>query len=145
MAVLALGMAAAITMLIADFSPVYSVSLSASSCEAAVPTPELQADCDPSAGDRHSHAMLLLAVTAAVMAFGAGPGRSLPASIALLAIGAAALAIALISDLPIVDDPGVLQGSYEDASAGPSSGFYLELLGGALAVGAGILGLVRRE
>ncbi len=145
MAVLALGAAAAITMLIADFSPVYSVSLSASSCEAAVPTPEIQAACDPTAGDRHSHALILLGLAAGVMAFGAGPGRSLPAAVALLAIGGAVLAIALIGDLPDVDETGVLAGSYEGASAGPSSGFYLELLGGALALAAGILGLVRRE
>jgi len=143
LAVLALGAAAAIAMLIADFSPVYSVSLSASSCQAAVPTPEIQAACDPTAGDRHSHALIVLALAAALMALGAGAGRSRPASVALLAIGAAVLAIALIGDLPDVDETGVLAGSYEGASASASSGFYLELLGGALAIGAGVLGLVR--
>lgn len=145
LAVLALGIGAAIAMVIADLSPVYTVTLTGSSCQAAVPTPELQAACDPTAGARHSHALIVLAIAAAIMAFAAGPGRSLPATFALLALGAAVLAIALIGDLPDVDETGILAGSYSGATASPASGFFLELVGGVLALGAGALGLVRRR
>lgn len=140
LAVLALGSVAGIMMVIADFSPVYSIEVNGLPCEPA--EPELADQCAPTGGDRHSYALLVLGVFAVLMAWGAGVGRSLPAAIALGACGAAVLAIALIGDLPDVNETGAIGVRFEQAAASPSSGFWLALLGGALAVGAGVLGTV---
>jgi hypothetical protein len=67
-------------------------------------------------------------------------GARAPA-VALLALGAAALVIALAIDLPDTRGSGQLPEAlaYEDAQARAGTGLGLELAGGALLVGAGVL------
>jgi len=58
-------------------------------------------------------------------------------------LGAVALTVALLGDLPDAQDEGPLPESrnFEDARAHPAGGLYLELAGGALLIlsGAGLL------
>lgn len=81
--------------------------------------------------ERHSVAVVLIAVFAALMLFGALRGAR-PAMLALSACGVVVLAIALIGDLPSAGETGKLGALYEDARAETGTGYYLETLGGAL-------------
>jgi hypothetical protein len=88
--------------------------------------------------DRHGPALLVIAAFAAIMAVGAmRPAR--PAAIAVAALGLAALLIALVGDVPDLHATGFIGVAYEDATAGPKSGFYLEALGALLLLAAGAL------
>jgi hypothetical protein len=104
-------------------------------------------DTELSGWDRHGPALLIVAALALVMLAGAVRGGARPASVAVAVCGAAALAIALVLDLPHLDDTGQVGRLYTDASAGPELGFWLETLGGALllAAGAGLWFLSERE
>lgn len=137
---LALGLAASIVIIVAELSPVYSIEVTGLPCELA--ERDLAEQCEPTGAERHSYALLLLALLAAVMAWGAGIGRSLPAAAALAAAGAAVLAIALIGDLPDVDETGAIGIRFEGAAAMPKSGFWLSLIGGAMALVAGVAGVL---
>jgi hypothetical protein len=77
------------------------------------------------------------------MAVGAGLGGSRPAGIALIGAGAVVLAIALIGDLPDTTETGEIGSNFASARAVKGTGFWLELVGGALAVAAGALRLRR--
>jgi hypothetical protein len=88
-------------------------------------------------GGRHAYSLLLIGLAGGAMAVGAWRGGSRPAMAALAALGALALLIAILRDVPALDDTGVYGLQYEDASAGPAAGFYLETLGGALLLIAG--------
>jgi hypothetical protein len=57
--------------------------------------------------------------------------------------GVAVLAIVLIGDLPELNETGEIGLRFDEAEAEPASGFYLSLLGGVLALGGGVLALVR--
>jgi hypothetical protein len=104
-------------------------------------------DTELSGWDRHGPALLVIAGFALVMLFGAVARGARPAFVALIVCGAAALAIALASDAPHLDDTGQVGRLYTDATAGPQLGFWLELAGGALLVvaGAGMLVVDRRR
>jgi hypothetical protein len=95
--------------------------------------------------DRHSVALLVIGLFAVPMAWGALQGAR-PAMGALAACGAAVLLIALLGDLPHLDDAGVWPqaDAYEDARAGAGAGWYLETAGGVLLLATGALfGLAR--
>jgi hypothetical protein len=62
-----------------------------------------------------------------------------PAAIALAVLGLVALGIAVIGDVPDLNETGFIGEVYEDAAAGPSAGFYLETLGGALMLASGAI------
>jgi hypothetical protein len=63
-----------------------------------------------------------------------------PAMAALAALGLAALLIAVIGDVPDLEQTGFIGEVYEDAAAGPAAGFYLETLGAVLLlVGGGLM------
>jgi hypothetical protein len=140
MAVLALGLVAGILLVIADLSSVYSIEVNGLPCEPA--EPELADLCAPTGGDRHTYALLVLGLFAGLMAWGAGAGRSLPAAAALALCGLVALAIAVVGDLPDVNETGAIGVRFEQAAASPASGFWLSLVGGAMALGAGALGVL---
>lgn len=89
-------------------------------------------------GGHHGYALLLIALLALVMAWGAVAGGSRPAAFALVVLGAAALFVVLAVDLPDVHDEGLLAETYEDAKASPRSGFYLEAIGAVLVLLAGV-------
>ena len=54
-------------------------------------------------------------------------------------LGAVALLIALVGDVPDLDETGFIGQVYEDAAAGAKAGFYLETLGGVLLLVSGVL------
>jgi hypothetical protein len=140
--VLALGVAAAVLLVIAEFSAVATVDVASGSCEVIQDTdPELADRCELSGLERNGGAFLLLAVLILVMAWGAGPGRSMPAALALVAVGVLVLGWALFVDLPVTDDTGALGRNFEGATAAAGPGLTLEIIGGALALGAGLLAL----
>lgn len=86
--------------------------------------------------DRHSIALVLIGVFAAVMVLGAARGAR-PAMLALAVCGVAVLLISIVGDLPDVNRTGPIGELYEDAKASPQIGYYLETLAGALLLVAG--------
>lgn len=87
--------------------------------------------------DRHGPALLLLAGVAGLMLAGAVRGAR-PAMAAVAALGACALLLAIVQDLPAADETGRIGDLYSDASAGVASGFWVELAGGGLLVACGV-------
>ncbi len=122
---LILGLAGVVMLVIATFSLIIEIKVGTTADIA------LQTDTEQTGMDRHGPALLILAGFAALMLAGAARGAR-PATLAVAAAGIAVLAIALIWDLPDLDDAGEVATFYEDAVADPRSGYYLETLGGAL-------------
>ena len=141
------GMVAGLLLVISEFSTIASVQLRhGTSCEVINDSdPSLADRCSLSGFERHGGAFILLGLLAGAMAWGAGVGRSRPAALALLAIGALVVVLALTLDLPQTHRTGAIGRNFEGASGKAGAGLYLELLGGALAAGAGAARLLRRE
>jgi hypothetical protein len=98
--------------------------------------------CAQGGSDRHSNAMIVLAVLAALMTVIAIAFASRPAAIAVAVAGGVALLVFLISDLRVVNSVGNLNSacgagnSFFNAKAVPQGGFWLEMIGAiALAIG----------
>jgi hypothetical protein len=141
--VLVLGAAAALLMLATELSNVVVIDVAGAGCEDAVADPDQAGECEKTGGERHGYALVAVALLTAFMAVGAGPGASRPAAAALVAAGVVVLIFALAVDLPATDDTGQVGRSFVDATAKKGPGFWFELAGGALAVAAGALGLLR--
>lgn len=134
----AAGAAAALLLVLAEFSTVASVDVASGSCEVINDAnPELADRCTLTGLERNGGAFLLLAALALFMAWGAGVGGSRPAAIALVVVGVLVLGWALLVDLPVTDDTGAIGRNFEGASAAAGTGLVLELVAGALAVAAG--------
>jgi hypothetical protein len=95
-------------------------------------------DTHLSGWDRHGPALLVIALFAAAMIVGALRGAR-PAMAALAVLGLAALLIAVVGDVPALHATGFIGEVYEDATAGPKAGFYLETLGAVLLLASGVL------
>ena len=91
---------------------------------------------------QHSWAVALLGVAALPLVFGAVRGRSRPAMFAIIALGVVVLIIALAKDLPDTRSTGVIGERYDEASAAPGPGFYLETAGAVLLILTGVGGLL---
>jgi hypothetical protein len=143
-AVLVLGLAGGVAMVIAEFLPVWSVDVVTASCED-LADPDLADTCVRSGYEEHAFALLVIGAFTLVMAWGAGIGGSRPAGIALAVLGGVVLAIALIGDAPDVDRTGSIGLRFDQATASAGAGFYLEIVGGALALAAGLLRVARPE
>jgi hypothetical protein len=143
-AVLVLGLTAAVLMIVSDFTVLRSVKVLTASCSD-LADPSLRGSCVTRGGEEHAYALVLLGLVTAVMAWGAGVGRSRPAAIALLAIGAAVLVIALVTDVPDIHKTGVLGERFDSAHAEAGPGLYLEIAGGALALTAGAMATAVRR
>src|SRR3954447_9517652 len=140
------GMIAGLLLVVTEFTTVASVDVASGSCEVINDSDPALADrCSLSGFERHGGAFILLGLMTGAMAWGAGVGRSRPAAVALLAIGALVLALSLTLDLPQTHRTGAIGRNFEGATAKAGPGLYLELLGGALAAGAGAARLLRRE
>lgn len=122
-----LGLAGAILAIVATFSVVIKIQV-------LTVTP-----AKFTGQDRHGIALILLAVFAMPMLAGALRGAR-PAAVALALIGLAVLLIAVIADLPHLNDAGVwpLHDAYEDAQASAGSGYYLETASGVLMLISGV-------
>jgi hypothetical protein len=145
----AIGIAAAavlagVLMLLTLVSTVISVDLRNTSCEVIYDSsPELADSCSQTGLERSSVALLLLGLLTFAMGAGAAFGRSRPAAVALIVIGVVVLGITLLGDLPASDDAGLIGRDYAEATASAGAGLWFELIGGVLAVGAGLLRLLR--
>ena len=101
------------------------------------------------ASDRHSYALLVLALFAIFALAVTVMSGSKPAAFAVAAAGAVALLIFLLGDLPRAGQIGTLDDprqSFIDAEAVPQAGFWLELLGAlGLAVSGAALATLTPE
>jgi len=93
-------------------------------------------------GDHHGFALLVIALAAAFMAYGALMGGSRPAAFGLLFLAAAALFVVLAVDFPDVNKEGFLAVAFEQAKATPRTGFYLESLGAVLLLLGAVITIV---
>jgi hypothetical protein len=133
-------------MILAEVTTVISVDLKNTSCEVIYDSsPTLADDCSQVGFERHSVALLLLGLLTFAMGSGAAFGRSRPAAVALIAIGVVVLGLALLVDLPASDDTGLIGRDYAQAHASAGVGLWFELIGGALAVLAGLLRVIRPD
>ena len=130
-ALLILPLAGAALLVAAEFSTLYDVRV-----VTAVPEGGSYA-----AGPHHGYAQAVIAVAVVVMAVGAALGGSRPAAVALLLLGAAALAVALLVDLPDVRETGLFGRTYAAARAEPRAGLYLEIAGAGLVMLGGAVAL----
>jgi hypothetical protein len=96
-------------------------------------------------GSHNSYGLILVAVLAVVLAWAAVSTGNRWALVALLAVGIAALLIALVGDLPDAQASGTVgsvQAGFKNASNKPSAGLYLETLGAIMLMIAGGCGLL---
>jgi hypothetical protein len=143
LAVMAMGVVAAFLLVATEFSPVATVDVASGSCEVIQDTdPELADRCELSGFERNGGAFLLLALLIVAMAWGAGFGRSRPAAFALVVVGALVLLWAALVDLPVTDETGALGRNFEGAGGAAGPGLTLEIVGGALALAAGVVALL---
>jgi hypothetical protein len=133
-ALAAIGLAGAICLLLATFSNIIEIRVGTT-------TKVPDHDTHLSGWDRHGPALLIIAIFAVLMVAGALRGAR-PAMVALTALGVVALLIAVVGDVPDLNKTGFIGEVYEDAAAGPKSGFYLETLGAVLLLVSGGLMLV---
>ncbi len=141
MAVLVLGVAAAVLVVLAEVTNLVVVDVTGAGCADAVADPELADGCEITGGEQHSFALVPVALLIGVMAVGAGLGGSRPAAVALVVAGLLVLGVALIGDLPDTSSTGQVGQNFDEAEASPGPALWLELVGGALAVAAGGLRL----
>ena len=135
-ALLALPLGGAGLLVAAEFSALYDVRV-----VTAVPE-----GGSFSAGGHHGYALGVMAVGIVAMAIGAVLGGSRPAAIAVVVQALAALAIALVVDLPDVNETGLIGRTYAAADAEPRAGLYLEIAGGcAVLVGGALILLARPQ
>lgn len=132
--------------IVAEFSTISYVTVVTATCED-LADPRLADRCRLEGSERHSWAFALLGGFAILMAWGATIGRSRPAAVALIVVGAVLLGLGFARDLPETTKTGLIGEAYE-ATAHKGSGLWLELAGGVLMVGSGggaLLLLRRRE
>jgi hypothetical protein len=125
----AMASAGAICLLLATFATIIEIRVGTT-------TKVPDHDTHLSGWDRHGPALLLIALFAIVMVAGALRGAR-PAMVALAVLGLVALLIAVIGDVPDLNETGFIGEVYEDAAAGPKAGFYLETLGAVLLLAGG--------
>jgi hypothetical protein len=143
LAVFALGLAAALLVVLAEVTNLVVVDVTGAGCVDAVADPELADGCEITGGEQHSFALIPVAFLMGVMAVGAGLGGSRPAAVALVVAGVLVLGVALIGDLPDTSSTGQVGQNFDEAEASPGPALWFELVGGALAVAAGALRLLR--
>ena len=146
MGVAAAGLLAGLLLIVTEVLTVASVDVASGSCEVINDSnPSLADRCALSGFERHGGAFVLLGLVVILMAIGASAGRSRPAAVALVAIGVLVLGITLGLDLHQTRQAGAIGRDFEGATAAAGPGFFTELLGGLLAVGAGVVRLLRPD
>jgi hypothetical protein len=143
-AVLVVGLAGVVLTIASEFATLRSVKVLTASCSD-LADPSLRGECVTHGGEEHSYALVLLGLVALLMLWGAVAGRSRPASLALIAIGAAVVAIALFTDVPDIHKTGVLGQRFDSAHAQAGPGLWMEIVGGALILVAGAMAATRRR
>ena len=130
-------------MIASDFMTLYHVDVLTARCSD-LASPNLRSACTTTGGGHHGYGLAILGAIVLLMTWGAAFGRSRPAGVALLVLGGAGLAIVLAVDLPDIHKTGIVGDQFSSAKANPGAGFWLELAGCALVVGAGLLRLPQR-
>jgi hypothetical protein len=126
-AILVAGLVGAVLLIVAEFTTLFEVHAATSSRPVQTVT----------TGSHQSYALLPIAVLVAVLAFGIWREGSRVALLAIGLLGAIALLIALLGDLPDAQASGLVGSStthYATASPTPGAGLYLETLGAVLLV-----------
>jgi hypothetical protein len=136
---LGLSIASAVLLVLAELGELSYRTIGQGACSTRV-DPDY---CTTNAGDAHHHALWLVAAAVLLFGIGAAAGRSRPAALALLACGVAVLVIAIGFDMPSFDDKRDLDILYENVKGHQGAAFRLELIGGILAVAAGLAALTR--
>lgn len=137
---------AGVLMLLTEVTTVISVDLKNTSCEVIYDSnPSLADNCAQTGFERSSVALLLLGLVTFAMGWGAAFGGSRPAALALIAIGVVVIGITLLGDLPASDDTGLIGRDYDQATASAGMGLWFELIGGILAVVAGLIRVIRPD
>src|ERR1051325_11090360 len=131
LAILVLGGAGGIALIVSDFLTLYHVDVVTASCSD-LASPNLRDACSTSGGGHHGYALAVLGVIALVMAWGAAVGASRPAGVALLALGVVSLVIVLAVDLPDIHKTGIVGDQFSSATANPGAGFWIEIVGAAM-------------
>ena len=139
-AILVLAAASAVLLVATELSTLSYRTIGIGACDDRV---QRAGVCHTSGGDAHHHVFWLLAAAVLVFGFGAAVGRSRPAGAAMVACGVAVLVVALAFDAPKLDGLRGLDAQYTQVRAHTGSAFWLELVGGAVAVAAGLLGMRR--
>lgn len=133
--VLGLTLLGALLLVVAEFTTLFTVhTLGASAPIKSVTT-----------GSHNSYGMLLVAALGVLLAWAAASTGNRWALVALLAIGIAALLIALVGDLPDAQATGTIgsvQSGFKSANAKASAGLYLETAGAIVLMIAGGSGLL---
>jgi hypothetical protein len=96
-------------------------------------------------GSHHGYALAVVGVATVPMAIGAVLGGSRPACAALVVLGAVALGIVMLVDLPTLGDAGLIGRTYDLAQAHPSTGFYVELIAAIVLLMTGLRLLLRER
>lgn len=140
-AILLFGFASSVLLFLTELTRLSYRTIGIGACDSRVQNPGV---CVTDGGDAHHHVFWILAATVLVFSFGAAVGGSRPAGAAVAACGVAVLVVAVAIDLPKLDDLRGLDATYTQVAAHTGSAFWMELVGGALAVAAGVLGMRRR-
>jgi len=140
-----LGVLGAVLVLASEFLTIAEVDVLTTGTCREIADPAVKEACRTTGFEQHGGAFLLLGALALVMTLGLSRRGSRPAAVALLTIGAVVLAFALARDVPKTQKEGLVGQSYNDAKAGPETGLYTEIAGGALLVLTGVIGLVRPQ
>jgi hypothetical protein len=135
--VLVLGVAAGVLMFMAEIARLSYRTIGIGGCESRV-DPGV---CTTNGGEAHGHAFWPVAIVVVVFSFGAAIGRSRPAAFAVAACGVIVLGIALIADRPDLGDKRGLDATYNEVRTHTGPAYAYELIGGLLAVGAGVAAL----
>ena len=125
-------------MIASEFATLRTVKVLTASCND-LADPSLRGACVTHGYEEHSYALVLMGVVTLLMTYGAAIGRSRPAAGALIVIGAAVVAIALLTDVPDIHKTGVLGDRFDSAHAQAGPGLWMEIAGGALVLLAGVL------
>lgn len=136
---LALAAAAVGLLVAAEFSTISYRSIGIGACS----TRENPGICATPAHAQHGYALVILALVAVLMGWGAIVGRSRAAAVAMIVIGATVLGIALLGDYPKRDERRGLNARYTGVKGHLGPAFKTELAGAALLVLAGGLALAR--
>jgi hypothetical protein len=145
LAITVAGAVAAVLLVLTEFSTVASVDVASGSCEVINDTDPALADrCELSGLERNGGAFVLVAALTLLLSWGAGIGGSRPAALALVFVAMFVLGWALLVDLPVTDETGAIGLNFEGATARAGPGLTIEILAGALALGAGIAGFFSR-
>ncbi len=136
------GTLAGLMMILAEFLLIRYVTTITASCSD-LASPAVKATCQTTGHAKHHWALAIIGVITILMAFGAAAGRSRPAAYALLAMGIVCLFITLALDLPDTSSKGEVGPNFASASAHIGLGFWFELIGGLLAIGAALFALTQ--